>query len=82
MTASGAELLAIFERVLVTNLGDVGKFLLEQQLKQCNKTRNDFTTEDVEEFIQGVKKEFEKVIGYGVEKLEADLRKAVQGEEI
>jgi len=81
MSMSGNELLMNFERVLVTNLGDVGKFLLEQQLKQCNMTRADFTENDVEEFIQGIKQEFAKVIGYGVEKLEDDLRKSVQGDD-
>ena len=76
---SGREILSNFERVLVTNLGDVGKFLLEQQLKQCGKTRAEFDSDDIEEFINGVKKEFKKVIGYGVEQLEEDLRKSVYG---
>ncbi len=77
---SGLEIIDRFENVLVGNLGDVGRFLLEQQLQAIGKSRGEFTEDDVEILIEAIKKEFSKVIGYGVEKLEMDLRRAMRGD--
>jgi hypothetical protein len=77
---TGPEIISRFEEVLTNNLGDVGKFLLEQQLNECGKTRETFTKHDVNPLIERMKKEFSKVIGYGVEKLEIDLRRSIRGE--
>jgi len=77
---SGPEIIERFESVLVGNLGDVGRFLLEQQLQAIGKTRSTFTKNDVELLIESIKQEFSKVIGYGVEKLEMDLRRAMRGD--
>lgn len=77
---SGPEILDRFESVLVGNLGDVGRFLLEQQLQAVGKTRETFNVEDIDELIESIKEEFSKVIGYGVEKLEMDLRRVMRGD--
>ena len=75
---SGEEILRCFEDVLVNNLGDVGRFLLETQLIECGKTRSNFTENDVDQLIICMKRQFYRVIGNGVEKLELDLRKAIR----
>jgi hypothetical protein len=67
-----------FEKILVGNLGQVGRFLMLHQLKVMGKDPSTFEKEDVEEFIQGIGKDFEKVIGYGVKKLEDDLLDSVK----
>ena len=77
---SGPEIIDRFERVLVGNLGDIGKFLLDQQLKAIGKTRETFTPNDVDLLIESIKKEFSRVIGYGVDKLEMDLRRVMRGD--
>ena len=77
---TGTEIIDRFENVLVGNLGDVGRFLLEQQPQAIGKNRSDFDPADVEVLIEAIKQEFSKVIGYGVEKLEMDLRRAMRGE--
>ena len=77
---SGPEIIDRFESVLVGNLGDVGRFLLEQQLQAMGKQREDFDKEDVDKLIESIKREFSKVIGYGVEKLEMDLRRVMRGD--
>ncbi len=77
---SGSEVLTEFEKVLIDNLGEVGKFLLEQQLEECNLSREQFTVADVDRLIANIKSEFSRVIGYGVEKLELDLRRTLRGE--
>ena len=77
---SGYEILTRFEDVLIGNLGEVGKFLLEQQLNECQFLRETFSSDDVDTLISGIKQEFSKVIGYGVEKLELDLRRVLRGE--
>jgi hypothetical protein len=63
---------------MLENLGEVGIFLLEHQLLECGKTRETFTEADIEPLISGLKKEFSKIIGYGVEKLERDIREALK----
>ena len=77
---SGPEIIDRFESVLVGNLGDVGRFLLEQQLQAVGKTRETFQVEDVDALIESIKAEFSRVIGYGVEKLEMDLRRVMRGD--
>ena len=62
-----------FEEVLVRNLGEVGRFLMYQQLKAIGKDPSTFTKEDVPAFLKGLTQDFEKVIGYGVRQLEKDL---------
>ena len=64
---SGKEIIDSFEVVLVNNLGEVGKFLLDQQLSEIGKTRDTFSEEDINTLIDGIKIEFAKVIGYGVD---------------
>ena len=78
---TGIEILTRFEKVLIDNLGEVGKFLLEQQLKQCQFSREKFSLEKVDTLLACIKDEFSKVIGYGVEKLEVDLRRAIRGDQ-
>ncbi len=73
----GPEIIGRFEEVLNTNLGLVGKFLLEQKLNEAGITKETFSQEDVDRLIMGLKEEFSKVIGYGVDKLEIDLRKVL-----
>ena len=73
----GPEIIGRFEEVLNTNLGLVGKFLLEQKLNEAGKTKETFSQEDVDRLIMSLKEEFSKVIGYGVDKLEIDLRKVL-----
>jgi hypothetical protein len=75
---TGPEIIDRFEQVLVDNLGDVGRYLLQQQLLEVGKTRETFTENDVNALIQAMKDDFTKVIGYGVDKLELDLRKAIK----
>ena len=77
---TGPEIIERFESVLVGNLGDVGRFLLQQQLKSIGRTRENFRHEDVDPLITSIKEEFAKVIGYGVEKLELDLRRVMRGD--
>ena len=77
---TGEEIIDRFEKVLVGNLGDIGKFLLEQQLKAIGRTRETFTPGDVDLLIESIKKEFSRVIGYGVDKLEMDLRRVMRGD--
>lgn len=71
-------LAARFEEVLVRNLGQVGSFLMAQQLSTLGKTRDEFTEDDVDGFLSGLKTDFERVIGYGVEQLEDDLKKCLK----
>jgi hypothetical protein len=78
---TGIEILTRFEKVLIDNLGEVGKYLLEQQLKQCQISREKFSSEKVDILLSCIKNEFSKVIGYGVEKLEVDLRRAIRGDQ-
>ena len=70
-----------FEEVLVRNLGQVGSFLMTQQLCALGRTKDDFTEDDVDEFLTGLKSDFERVIGYGVEQLEDDLKKCIKEED-
>lgn len=77
-TMSGKEILDKFEVVLTSNLGNVGKYLLEQKLNDFGKNKDTFTQEDIDLLIAGLKTEFSKVIGYGIERLENDLRKALK----
>jgi hypothetical protein len=63
-----------FEEVLVRNLGEVGRFLMAQQLKALGRDKATFTESDVGRFMDGLKSDFEKVIGYGVNQLEEDLK--------
>jgi len=76
----GNDVIEQFEAVLVNNLGEVGKFLLAQQLAELGKSKESFTQEDINQLIDGIKTEFSKVIGYGVDKLEIDLRKSIRGD--
>ena len=78
MAPQGQEYLAErFEEVLVRNLGEVGRFLMAQQLKALGRDRATFTEADVERFMDGLKSDFERVIGYGVNQLEDDLKKCL-----
>ena len=61
------------EGVLVKNLGEVGRFLMAQCLEDLGIGPGELSEENVPLLIVGIKRDFEKVIGYGVQKLEEDL---------
>ena len=67
-----------FQEVLVKNLGDVGRFLMQQQLRSLELTEEEFTEVHVESFLSGLKGDFEKVIGYGINQLEDDLKECIK----
>jgi len=54
---------------------------MAQQLQSIGKTPEDFTSEDVDIFIRGIKDDFERVIGYGVNTLEEDLKNCLKEED-
>ena len=81
MAATGDDDIASkVEEVLVRNLGEVGRFLMAQQLQSIGKSPDELTREDLESFIEGIKTDFEKVIGYGVNQLEDDLKACLKEE--
>ena len=67
-----------FEEVLVKNLGEVGRFLMHQQFRSLGLTEEGFTEAHVDSFLSGLKDDFEKVIGYGVNQLEDDLKECIK----
>jgi hypothetical protein len=75
---SGAEVVKRFEDVLTANLGEVGLFLLHQQLSEMGYTRDTFDISKSGVLIGSIKEEFTKIIGYSVDRLEMDLRRVIR----
>ena len=67
----------ILEDVFDRQLGDVNVFIVERTINEIGQTKHTFTLNDVEPFISHIKREYSKVLGYKVDELEADIRRAV-----
>jgi len=67
----------ILENVFNDQLGAVNVFIVERTINEMGQTRHTFGMNDVEPFLTHIKKEYSKVLGYKVDLLEADIRKAL-----
>jgi hypothetical protein len=70
-------LVNILEDVFDKQLGDINVYIVDQTIQNIGQTRHTFTTNDLEPFISHVKREYSKVLGYKINELEADIRRAV-----
>ncbi|MHA2203783.1 MAG: hypothetical protein ACW991_08845 [Candidatus Hodarchaeales archaeon] len=67
----------VLKDVFDKQLGQVNVYIVERTIEELGQTRHTFTINDVEPFILHIKKEYSKVLGYKVNNLEADIRRAL-----
>jgi hypothetical protein len=66
------------EKVLMKHFGPTGVYILNDQIKIMDRTKDTIRAEDIEPLIEGLKEEFIKIIRADVESLEKELRDAVK----
>jgi hypothetical protein len=71
------KIVKILEDVFNKQLGEVNIYIVENTIKEIGQTRHTFTLNDIEPFLTHIKREYSKVLGYKVETLEADIRRAI-----
>ena len=62
-----------YPAMLFAKMGEVGRFLISQQLDLLGKDRDNLSESDIKDLVKGIKDDFEKVIGVGVYELEKEL---------
>jgi hypothetical protein len=67
----------VLEDVFNEQLGAVNVFIVERTITEMGQSRHTFGKADVEPFLSHIKKEYSKVLGYKVDLLEADIRRAL-----
>ncbi|UCH87946.1 MAG: hypothetical protein JSV49_06660 [Thermoplasmata archaeon] len=77
---SDKNIVNILEDVFELQLGQVNVYIVDRTIQEIGQTRHTFTHTDLEPFISHIKKEYSKVLGYKVDTLEADIRRAVNQE--
>jgi hypothetical protein len=71
------DIISRLEKVLLKHFGPTGVYILNDQMKCLDRTKDTIRAEDIEPLIEGIKEEFIKIIRADVEFLEKELREAL-----
>ena len=72
------DIISRLEKVLLKHFGPTGVYILNDQIKCLDRTKDTIRAEDIDPLIEALKEEFIKIIRADVDFLEKELRDALK----